>query len=116
MSTDDTRGNESIASPNDPSRRQFLGAAAAVATLPVEPPAPPEPQGTVSDDFAAQVATEHVEPALRDLTRPDHPREGAIPKLEDALSRLRHEADETLADSGSSSDSTYQEQPENGGS
>lgn len=90
MSTDDTRGNESIASTNDPSRRQFLGAAAAAATLSVEPPA--EPQAPISDDFAAQVATEHVEPARRALTRPDYDRTEAIPKLERALSRLRQEA------------------------
>ncbi|MBX0305279.1 twin-arginine translocation signal domain-containing protein [Haloarcula salinisoli] len=90
MSTDDTRGNESIASTKDPSRRQFLGAAAAAATLSVDPPA--DPQASVSDDFAAQVATEHVQPALRTLTRPDYDRTEAIPKLERALSRLRQEA------------------------
>jgi hypothetical protein len=91
MSTDDTRGNESIASTNDPSRRQFLGAAAAVATLSVDPPADPQP--AISDDFAAHVATEHVQPALRALTRQDNNRSEAIPKLEDALSQLRKETE-----------------------
>ncbi|MDQ2073535.1 hypothetical protein RBH20_13430 [Haloarcula sp. H-GB4] len=92
MSTDDTRRNESIASTNDSSRRQFLGAAAAVAALPVDPPA--EPQPTISDGFAAHVATEHVEPALRTLTRTDYDRTEAIPKLEDALSQLRKETEQ----------------------
>jgi len=87
MSTDDTRGNESIASTNDPSRRQFLGAAAAVATLPIDPPA--EPRASISDDFATHVATEHVEPARRALIQPDYDRTEAIPKLERALSQLR---------------------------
>ncbi|QCP91855.1 hypothetical protein [Haloarcula marismortui] len=91
MSTDDTRGNESIASTNDPSRRQFLGAAATVATLSVDLPADPQP--AIPDDFAAHVATEHVQPALRALTRQDYNRSEAIPKLEDALSQLRKEAE-----------------------
>jgi|GEM_PF-3487291 hypothetical protein len=90
MSTDDTRGNESIASTNDPSRRQFLGAAAAAATLSVDPPA--DPQAPISDGFAAHVATEHVEPARRALIRQDYDRKEAIPKLERALSQLRQEA------------------------
>ncbi|WP_058994144.1 hypothetical protein [Haloarcula sp. CBA1127] len=91
MSADDTHRNESIASTNDPRRRQFLGAAAAVAALSVDPPA--EPQSAIPDDFAAHVATEHVQPALRALTRPDYDRTEAIPKLEDALSQLREETE-----------------------
>ncbi|RLM96252.1 hypothetical protein [Haloarcula sp. Atlit-7R] len=91
MSTDDTRRNESIASTNDPSRRQFLGAAAAVATLSVDPPE--DQQSAISDDFAAHVATEHVQPALRALTRQENNRTEAIPELEDALSQLRAEAE-----------------------
>ena len=91
MSTDDTRGNESIASTNDLSRRQFLSAAAAVATLSVDPLADTQP--VISDDFAAHVATEHVQPALRALTRQENNRTEAIPKLEDALSQLRAETE-----------------------
>ena len=98
MSIDDTRGNESIASTNDPSRRQFLGAAAAAAALPAVPPADPQP--AISDDFAAHVATEHVEPARRALTRPDYDRTDAIPKLERALSQLRAEAQTHPSESG----------------
>ena len=93
MSTDDTRGNESIASTNDPSRRQFLGAAAAVATIPADPPASKDQKSAISNDFAAHVATEHVQPALRALTRQDYNRSDAIPHLEDALFQLRKEAE-----------------------
>jgi hypothetical protein len=93
MSTDDTRRNESIASTNHNSQRQFLGAAAALDTLPNKPPVPSEPKAAISDDLAAQIAVEQIEPALRDLTKPDRPHAEAIPKLERAISQLRQGTD-----------------------
>lgn len=68
-------------------RRQFLGAAAVAANLPV---VLEDDVGGISDETAAEVVVELIDPARRELVATGGTPEEAVPLLESALVELRN--------------------------
>lgn len=110
MPTDDTRTKESIASEtdcSDPSRHEFLSATALSALQPSESRVE---RDSISEGVAAEVATEYVDPARRELIGKQTDPQKAIQRLEHAVIRLRGEAARSLG-SGQRPQSTPDDRP-----